>query len=298
MDNEFKSDFCIEIDFDKNSENPSRVFQTMSDLIKSFQILDRDLIRGIDSRLEPVIMLEDVESGSIRSYLLNKIKGVPDEAIKDGDWKKILGHFLVKSKYIIIKHLEGKTQITDAKFIEGIQMELMNEAEKSDIKQFPYYSPIRLPKLVSNIDNINKSIQNLSGNDKAIIKSEFGNATFNLELDFTASNIEDLITKERIESETIMILKVKKPDYLGNSMWDFKLGSKLIQAKILHSDWLRRFQEREIDIRPGDSIRCNVKTTAKYGYDFELIANSYEVITVLEILRNNTFNQNELDLDV
>ena len=109
--------------------------------------------------------------------------------------------------------------------------------------------------------------------------------------------MEDLITKERIESKTIMILKVKKSDYLGSSMWDFKLGNKLISAKILHNEWLKKFQDREIDIRPRDSIRCNVKTTTKYGYDFELIGYSYEILEILEVLRNDIINQNELDLD-
>jgi len=54
-----KSDFCVIIDFEKGSENPSRVFQTMTDLISAFQKFDSNLIKGLDAQLEPSILLED-----------------------------------------------------------------------------------------------------------------------------------------------------------------------------------------------------------------------------------------------
>ncbi|MFH0757372.1 MAG: hypothetical protein V2B15_08805 [Bacteroidota bacterium] len=295
MKRDINPDFCIEIDFNKNSENPSRIFQTMSDLIKSFQELDNDLIRGIDSKIEPTLLLEDIEAGSLRSWFTNKIKGIPDEALKTGDWKAILGHYLVKAKFIIINNLEGKTQITDAKIIEDIQSDLHREAQKTDVKSFPNYTPIQLPKLVSNIDRLNKSLKGLENNDGVIFKSGYGDASFNLELDFTAEEIEDLITKETIESTTEMILKVKKPDYLGLSMWDFKLGSKLISAKILHTDWLLDFQERKKDIRPGDSIRAMVRTTTKYGFNYELVGYSYEITEIKEIIP--VTNPRKLNID-
>jgi len=36
-----KADFCIEIQYRKESENPSRVFHSMSGIIDSFQEIDR-----------------------------------------------------------------------------------------------------------------------------------------------------------------------------------------------------------------------------------------------------------------
>ena len=46
MDNNtnIKADFGIEICFEKNSENPSRVFRTMSELIDTMQFLDKALV--------------------------------------------------------------------------------------------------------------------------------------------------------------------------------------------------------------------------------------------------------------
>ena len=77
------ADFSIIIDFDKKSPNPSRVFEAMSLLIKSFEQLDRDLVKHLDNKIEPVLILEDVEKGSLKTILANVLKGIPDEAIEE-----------------------------------------------------------------------------------------------------------------------------------------------------------------------------------------------------------------------
>jgi hypothetical protein len=68
-----KPHFCIEIDFQKGSECPSRVFRTMTELIETFQEIDYSLIRSIDEKIEPVIIIEDIETGSLKTWLANKI---------------------------------------------------------------------------------------------------------------------------------------------------------------------------------------------------------------------------------
>lgn len=295
MDNNQKADFCIVIDYKKDSENPSRVFEAMASLIKAFQDFDNDLIQTFDNQIETVLLLEDIEISSLKTWLANVLRGVPDEAVKDLNWKKAVGHYLVKAKHIVVKKLEGKTIITDAKVIEDIQFEIVEEAKKTDIKLLPNYTPLALPKLLENIDKINKSLEYLSSDDKAMMKSEFGNATFNLELSITPDELEDLVTREKVSNVSVMILKVKKPDYLGNTMWDFKHGSRSVPAKILHEDWLKDFQQRKIDIRPGDSIRAKVRTEVKYGYDFEVIGYTYEVLEVQEVLQEKGNSQVKLN---
>lgn len=80
-DNSMKADYCIEIDYKKNSENPSRVFRSMSDLIESFQRIDKQLVNIIDVNIQPVLLLEDVEAGSIKAWLRAAIKRIPDDAL-------------------------------------------------------------------------------------------------------------------------------------------------------------------------------------------------------------------------
>jgi len=82
-----------------------------------------------------------------------------------------------------------------------------------------------------------------------------------------------------------MYLKVKKPDYLGQSMWEFKYEGKLIQAKIYDSGWLERFQKKTEILGPGDSIRALVEVKVNYDKYGEVIASHYTILDVKEIVQ-------------
>jgi len=277
------NDFSIIIDFDKKSPNPSRVFKSMASLIESFEQFDKDLVKHIDNKIETVLILEDVEKGSLKTILANALRKVPDSAIGDLDYKKIIGHYLLKAKYIALNALEGKVRLTDATEIEVIEMELKKAANETGIDQIPTYVPTNKKTIIKNIDNINQSLEVLSDTDKVSYESQFGNASFNLDLKIDVESMEDLITEEELESNSKMILKVKKPDYLGDSKWSFKHGNGTISAKITHEDWLKDFQNRKIDVRPQDSLVCMVKITVKYDYNYEVISTTHDITEVIKI---------------
>jgi hypothetical protein len=83
-----------------------------------------------------------------------------------------------------------------------------------------------------------------------------------------------------------MILPVKKPDYLGNSQWELRHGKRNILARIEDGQWLRRFQGRQEDVRPGDALRCRVQIEYNYGFDNELVSERFTVLEVMEVLVN------------
>ena len=101
-----KGDYCIRIDFERGSERPARVFNAMAGLIDVFQAIDADLAKSVSARIEPVLVLQEVEAGSIKTWLSSVIKSVDDEALKEGDWKKVVGTYLLKGKMQILKFLE------------------------------------------------------------------------------------------------------------------------------------------------------------------------------------------------
>lgn len=290
-ENELKADFCIEIDFDKESENPSRVFKTMSAMIETFEQIDRDLAVSIDSKIETVLILEDVESGSIKTWFANKIKTLDDESLKSGDVRKIIGSYLVRAKYFVINKLEGKTKITDQKEIDEIQEGLLELAQLTNIRQLPAYIPIEKTKLLNGINNITNALSYLSPKDKASYMTDDNKASFNIDFRYVPEDIEELITKESSTNELSMIVRVKKPDYLGYSMWDFSHGNHSICAKLVDNDWLKDFHNRKYDIRPGDSLKVKMKIISNYDYDNNLISTKYQVLKVFEILKPPTSDQ-------
>ncbi|MFN8277302.1 MAG: hypothetical protein U0T84_07455 [Chitinophagales bacterium] len=283
-----KGDFCIEIDFDKDSRNPERVFNALSSMIGALKSFDESLVDSISGSIQPVLLLEDIETGSIRVWLRQLLEKVDDDALKDLDWKKQIGAYLVKAKYVAIDFLHGKTRISDGDELRQLLTKLYELAQQTDVNKFPAYSPVKISDLISNIDKINKSLQSLSDKDTAKFIAKDGTATFNAEFNFSPEDIEDLLTRDKIENTTEMILKVKKPDYLGNSKWEFKHDNRTIDAKITDEVWVKRFQQRLEDVRPGDSIKGKVKILVKYGYDSTVIGTNYEVISVLGVIRDES----------
>src|SRR5579883_1194449 len=75
----------------------------------------------------------------------------------------------------------------------------------------------------------------------------------------------------------------------------FPTWGRQISANISDSEWLAAFQSRKIDVRPGDALRCLVNIEHHYGYDNELITETYIVTKVVEVLENQ-ISQREMEL--
>lgn len=279
------ADFCIEIQYTKKSEDPSRIFRAMAGLIDSCQGLDRHLVKTIDLNLEPVLMLEDIEIGSLKTWLSSRIKQIPDDSLYNLDWKPLIGQYLVRTKYVIIDFLQGKTSITNIRELKPVVEKIFSLAEETKVRRLPAYTPPEAKYLLEGIKDISTSLSILSKGDSALYITKEQKTQFNLDFNISPESIEELLAKETISNEGEMILKVKKPDYLGESMWDFRFGDKIIQVSVQDLNWLEKFQSRKVIIRPGDSIRGILKTSHRYDYNGELIGTSYQLTTVVDVMQ-------------
>lgn len=297
MSKDINFDFCLEIDFDKNSPHPERVFNSLSKMIQTFQQIDIDLVSSIDSKIKPVILLEDIEVGSIKAWLRNMIESLDDDGVKNLDWKPFIGQYLLKGKKAIINFLDDKTTITDRKEVEPLKQTLLLLAEETKVMQIPTYSAMSEEKLLNNIRSIAESKNELTTKDKFVYKTSQGEeATFNLDFNITPETIESLVTKNVIENTTEMIVKLRKPDYLGDSKWEFRYSNKTFNANIEDTGWLELFHRGELDIRPGDALRVRVKTTIHYGYDNEVVEIHNIITNVIEIIKSERGKQEEFGL--
>lgn len=285
MANYIENDFCLEIQYQKDSENPERIFRALTDLIESFKEVDKDLVKSLDLKVQPVLLLENIETGSIKTWFRTQLELIDDEALKKMDWKSLVGQYLVKAKYRVIQFLGDRNKITERSEIKAIEQDLYKLAEETDIKIFPNYAPIPLPKIIEHLSNISSALSHLKISDRAILTTSEGSVRFNNEFEIQPETIEKLLTKEIIKNTNTMILKVKKPDYLGDSKWEFKHENKSLPVKILADNWLKAFQHRKFDIRPGDSIKAKIEIEYRYGYDNELINTHYYLIEVLDIIQ-------------
>jgi hypothetical protein len=288
------SEYILKIDFEKGSEHPERVFKAMSEMISALHFIDKNLINSFVVKIEPKLILEDIETGSLKARIRSLLNLVDDDALKELDWKKEVGSFLVKGKHRILKSLEDKKEISNREQIQKLEDGLLVLAQETDIQQVPFYTTIPTQKFLENLSRLYNATNVLLPQDTVKYISSEGEVTLNQGFNISAEAIEDLLTRETIDSKNEMIFRVKKPDYLGFSKWEVQYKGKTIQVKILDLDWLNAFQDRKIDVRPGDSIRAEMVIEVKYGYDNNVVAEHYTAVKILDILRTEKFLQSDV----
>lgn len=278
------ADFAIQIDFKRGEGDPHRIFKTAHEIISSFQKFDRTLCNSVDVNIQPLMVLEDIEAGSLKIWLKNIITSVVDQALKDLDWKPAIGKYLVRAKYVYI-NWSNKTDEDSS--ILTLAKELKTIAQETDVKHLPDYVPPPIQDLVAITKEIDLAKGYLIEGDKLqFLSLEEDPIGFDLAIRWDDLELEDLVVKEVTTTEMTMNLIVKKPDYLGKSKWEFRLGSKPIYAGITDESWLDSFHKREVDIRPGDALKCKVAVEHHYGFDNELVKEVHTIISVDRILQN------------
>lgn len=283
------ADFSVYIDFKKDIGKPQRVFQTADALIRALQKVDKSLCVAIDSKITPIMMLEEIETGSLKIWLKNQLEATEDQSLKELNWKPIVGSYLVKAKYLIINWCNKGQQNENKESLLDLSNQIKLIAQETNVRHLPDYKAPNIAELAESIRDISEAknfldkkdrLQYIAGNDKDPLD-------FDLSIDWTPEKFEDFLTKEIVEfPEATMILAIKKPDYLGLSAWELRHGKKKILAKIEDEQWLKDFQDRKKDVRPGDALRCKVKQKFHYGYDNELIVEKYTITKVEDILEN------------
>jgi hypothetical protein len=281
------ADFAIYIDFKKDIAKPQRVFQTADALIRALQNLDRSLCSTIDSKIIPLMMLEEIESGSLKIWLKNTLEAVDDQSLKELNWKTLVGKYLVKAKYAIIDFVNKGQQNESKDSLLKLSNKIKEIAQETDVRYLPDYKAPNIAELAESIKQISEAKNFLDQQDKLQYIGDDKSLDFDLSIDWTPEKFEDFLTKETVEyPELTMILAIKKPDYLGYSAWELRHGKKKITAKIEDEHWLKDFQDRKKDVRPGDALKCKVKQKLHYGFDNELIAEKYIITKIEEVLEN------------
>ena len=72
------ADFSFRIVFEKGQGDPRRIFDAASQMIDGFEELDEAITGSVDSKIRPLMVLEDIDAGSIRVWLSSFLKKIDD----------------------------------------------------------------------------------------------------------------------------------------------------------------------------------------------------------------------------
>lgn len=277
-------DFGFAIEYKKHEGPAKRVFEATYRFIEACEACSRSLIDSIGISIDPVIVLEDIEAGSIKTWFKTKWEDEGlHEATRSGDIKKVIGTVVASG----IQKMVDKINDPDIQLkLYDIQSDIYELSKSADLGGLTVQERVPGEDLIDIVKKFEIVKDSLISGDKAeFLLSEENRTEFVQSARANIKNLEEEATREIVSHrDPKMILVVKRPDYLGASQWEFRYGGKRIVATIKDKEWVARFQARKIDVRPGDALKCEVRIEVGYGYSNNVISQKYHIEKVEKVI--------------
>lgn len=269
------------------TKKPKDIFNEYTLMLIALEKTETEMLKSISTSLQYKSSLESIETGSIvakiKSWMEDDEPNLGNEKLGNLDLK----NYLSDGIKTIVNNLSQDKNIT-ANTIDKISSDLNNLAEQYKITDAFSYAPIQKKNLIEISNTIREATSNLSNDENVYLLEENGSSIeLPKKINIQVSE-KDINSKERIiENEIEQILRIKKPDYIADSAWEFKIGRKVINIKIEDTNWINQFLNKEIKLYPGDSLRCKVFTVEEYDKLGTLVTSKVSITKVLEIIEGN-----------
>jgi hypothetical protein len=236
----------------------------------------RALAGSIPVQLETVVVLEEVAKRSLSLWLrVQTQSGVSEGEASDASLLK----FLARGTLAIIAWMDGSPTLQLADLQQAIRV----LAWGTSITTTAHPVLPSSAELVDAISAWQRAKGAMGAGDSVRIITNNGSS----ELDLT-KRIADprtlLLARKLVNHSADMIFVVEMPDYQASRQWQLKHGETRTVAYCEPGTLLDKFYRRELDIRPGDALRCKVDFETSYGPDHEVLAERYRIVEILEVL--------------
>lgn len=271
-----EGEISLVIEYQQGKSEALGVLAGAMRLIEAIDALDHCLLSSIDSGLQPVSILNDVQHSSLKVLLARALRKVPDEHIASMDWKKWLGALLVKGKHRLLQNIDA-----DAPELRRVLSEL-----EPDYKAAPGglvgYTPPTVAQVREALDGVTLARASLPG-QRVTVQTELGD----IELAETPSPAPGALTdgqQQTLTNSGIEFFKVKAPDMLGFAQWVVLRNNRSTRVDMLHQGWLDAYHARQHSILPGDSLKCRFEEAVVYDALGNELDRKLSIIEVLEVI--------------
>jgi hypothetical protein len=245
-------------------------------VIAALDELDHCLLSSIDSSLEPVSILNDVQHASLKILLARALRSTSDETLQNLDWRSWLGDLLVKAKYRLLPLVDA-----DAPAIRQVLAELEPDYRKAP--NLVGYEPPKVADTLRALQGVEVARSKLHGNG-VTVQTQYGDVVLP-DPAHAVTGIGDAEPRiTQVTNQGREFFKVRKADMLGEAQWTLLRGGKSVSVTLLHKTWLAAYQRREIALMPGDSLECRFEETVYYDADQNEVRRDLAIIEVLRVI--------------
>jgi hypothetical protein len=267
------SDVVIEVVANGGAHRPPEVAQAQR-LQDAVEASYRALSGPVSIEIETVAVLEEVSRRSV-SLWLKVLAGRNGVSAEEASLLK----FLARGMLAIVAWMDGSSTHD----LADLQQALRVLAWGTSVTTSAH------PVLPSSADLVNaiaawqKAKAGISAGSSVRISTNNGSA----DLDPGKAIAEPralLQARKLVNHSADMIFVVEMPDYQATGQWQLKHGGTRTVSYSEPGTLLDKFYRRELDIRPGDALRCRVDFETSYGPDHEVISEHFRIVEVLEVL--------------
>ena len=226
-------------------------------------------------QLETVAVLEEVSRKSLSLWLRVRMSGDARLAASDPSQLK----FFARGTLAILAWMDGSSTHQLADLQQAIRV-LAWGTSITTTSQPVLPSSAQLIEAVSAWQRAKEA---LAAGDRARLITNNGSADIGASKRIAEPRTL-LQSRTLVNKSADMIFVVEMPDYQATSQWQLKHGSTRTRAIAEPGTLLDRFYRRELDIRPGDALRCRVDVETSYGPDYEVLAERFRIVEILEVL--------------
>ena len=263
------SDLVIEAAASAAARRPPEIAQVQR-LQDAIEASYRALAGPASIQVETVAVLEEVARRSRSLWLRVHAAGQEQSSLLK---------FLARGTLAIIAWMDGSSTHQLADLQQAIRVLAWGTSVTTSTQ------PV-LPSsadLVSAIAAWQKAKAGMAAGSSVRITTNNGSADLNLGK--TIAEPKALLQTRKLTNHSAdMIFVVEMPDYQATGQWQLKHGETRTAAYCEPGTLLDRFYRRELDVRPGDALRCRVDFETSYGPDHEVLAERYRIVEVIEIL--------------
>jgi len=263
------SDLVIEAAASAAARRPPEIAQVQR-LQDAIEASYRALAGPASIQVETVAVLEEVARRSRSLWLRVHAAGQEQSSLLK---------FLARGTLAIIAWMDGSSTHQLADLQQAIRVLAWGTSVTTSTQ------PV-LPSsadLVSAIAAWQKAKAGMSAGSSVRITTNNGSADLNLGK--TIAEPKALLQTRKLTNHSAdMIFVVEMPDYQATGQWQLKHGEIRTAAYCEPGTLLDRFYRRELDVRPGDALRCRVDFETSYGPDHEVLAERYRIVEVIEVL--------------
>lgn len=282
-----ESDIQFTIDFHEGHGSAARVFDIASGIVRAFEDLDRVLTSTVDSHISTDLIIEDVEKSSLKVWLRNVLQSSDDQAIKELNWKKLVGKYLLDAKYIALEWLDQSIAADGTVPIEDLTEKIRTLAERTDVRHLPDYPPLNRARLAQPLDAIQRTKAKFEEGERLTITLGSSEYTVDLKSRWLPSeHLPEAQSEQELSNDIDMVLVIRKPDFLGNSQWQFRHGKASLSAPIHDEEWVDEFRRGVHPIKPGDALRVRVRFEYSYNMNGDLEDQKVSIIKVYSIIQS------------